>query len=344
MGSERHQESHLDPPASASRSIFSPPARLGPFRVGERIGLGGVGVVHTAVHEPTGRAVAVKLARRDEPDLESAIRHEIDVLGRCQHPGIVRLLSHSEESDRAWYAMELLDGESLRLVLEERSCPSESVPRSRANTGRYRVAGTPRPVRPERLSDALWIVRALCAPLAHLHQVGLVHADVKPENVFVCNDGRVVLLDLGAARAIEDAASLPSSWEGTTFGTWSYMAPELRVGGACDGRADAYSIGCILYEIVVGQTPAEHSILRRGSDPETSPALDAVPKALAQLIRRLIAIESDRRPETLSECETELDAILDRGVTPLGVQNASENPAPYCPGPGVTAKRGSWGA
>jgi len=272
------------------------PSRLGSFSLLERIGAGGVGVVHRAIDLRTNSVVAIKTLRYRERQHKKTIHREIDLLAHCSHPGIVRLHDHSSTDDLPWYAMELLRGSSLRQILQAQWPESSRF----GSSGNAADGPASSGLTGSRLQRTLRILYRLCLPLAHLHRRGVVHCDVKPENVFVCPGDHVVLLDFGAARRSGDASSSDDT-EWTTFGTWMYMAPECRVGAPMDHRADIYAVGCILQELVTGRVPMPIEPWRRAAGAANGAGAAAVPRSLRELVERLTAVDPDSRPRTLAE-------------------------------------------
>ncbi len=247
--------------------------------------------------------VQSRIERDQSSTFRETIAREVMLLGRLRHGGVVRLYEHSVADDSPWYAMELLEGASLRHFMETRWVDAEPV-ESSVHARRRNADETRSAVRVDALAAALHVIERLCLPLGYLHAQGFVHADVKPENVFVCDDGRVVLLDFGAAKPLDQGLA-DGEGDFSTFGTWTYMAPECRVGSDFDHRVDAYAVGCILYEFVMGYTPTEHALVRRAPELELQRALGDLPAGLRRLIRALTASDPSDRPE-LATCAAEL--------------------------------------
>jgi serine/threonine-protein kinase len=169
------------------------------------------------------------------------------------------------------------------------------------------------------------IAASLCLALDYLHGLGLVHRDVKPSNIFLGGDGRVTLLDFGL---VCPTSSVPGGREAadSCVGTMEYAAPEQIRGEAVDGRADLYSLGCVLYELVTGRRPIETDASgelcerRFTGDPVAPSALaSGVPRALEDLLSALLATNPDHRPanaavvaEILTSIAT--SALLDRAA------------------------------
>jgi tetratricopeptide (TPR) repeat protein len=220
----------------ASRAV-----RIGRFTLIEPVGHGGSSVVYRARDALTGEEVALKTVRTDSPGLHACFRREIHVLSRLRHPSIVRVLDHGAENGRPWYAMELLDGETL----------------SDRNARLFGAApsGDSRPAAAGALRETLTLIARLCEPLAFLHGEGIVHRDLKPQNILVRRDGRPVLLDFGMVVRVAGASGRETSELPQLEGTPAYMAPEQIAGDLVDARSDLYALGCVLYELLTGRPP-----------------------------------------------------------------------------------------
>jgi serine/threonine protein kinase len=201
---------------------------IGPYRITGLIGSGGMGAVYRCVHPDRDTAVAIKTVPLPHESLLPAIRREIHALRKLRHPGIVRILDSGTNDGIPWYAMELLGQRSMADFRDE-----------------LWASGPPAP---GRLREALTILRRLCEPLAYLHGEGMVHGDIKPENVLLGADRRPVLIDLGLLTAFGEHPSrdaLDTRLHGA--GSAAYMAPEQIEGEPVDARADLYAVGCVLY-------------------------------------------------------------------------------------------------
>lgn len=217
------------------------PARLGKYVIRREVGRGSMGVVFEAFDPVIERRVAVKMIRRDEfgatqgDELVARLRREAQAAGRLSHPGIVAIYDFGEDRAEdgqavAFIAMEFVEGRELREVLDEgkRYTPQESV----------RIMG------------------AVLAALAHAHERGVTHRDVKPANVILLPDGGVKLADFGVARL--ESSELTQA--GTIIGTPMYMSPEQILGLPVDGRSDLFSCGVMLYELLTGTKPFQGSV------------------------------------------------------------------------------------
>jgi serine/threonine-protein kinase len=205
---------------------------LGRYRILDRLGEGGMGIVYRALDERLEREVAVKVLRHDLLRAEAArkrFRQEARALSRLNHPGIATLFDFDSERGTDFLVLEFVPGRTLAATLE-----SGALPEARAR------------------SIALGIAEALEAA----HEQGIVHRDLKPGNVMITPRGRVKVLDFGLARhavTAESAATLTMSGADDVAGTLPYMAPEQVAGGAVDPRTDLYALGAVLYEMIAGE-------------------------------------------------------------------------------------------
>ena len=264
-------------------------AVYGRWRVLEGIGSGGMARVHRAEHLDDGRRVALKTVRDYEEHVLHALRREIRSLSEIEHPGVVSIVDHGIEDGCPWYAMGLIEGEELS-------------------------AGLP-------LGVALGIFKSLCATLSHLHAEGIVHRDLKPENVMVDGEGRPIIIDFG----LQTGTSRESVRRDMAAGTAAYMAPEQARGERVDARADLYSLGCLAYEILVGEPPFTGAnpveLIRRHAEEAPEPLSRRVPElpaALDALILSLLAKERTDRIGYAADVHHELDR--------LGVESPTEWP------------------
>ena len=282
------------------------PRDVGFYRLEGRLGQGGMGVVYAARHRSTGARVALKTVRAVEARKISSIRREIQALARLRHPGIVRIVDEGVHEGLPWYAMELREGPTLRDWIERRI------------EGRFRLEGS---------SEMLRLLRRICRPLAYIHGEGLVHGDLKPENVLVDADGRPVLVDFGVTSQFAGSGGRESlDVDGVRAGSLFYLAPEQLAAGSIDARADLFAFGCILYELLTGQppfpaqTPEElQSAHRRDPHPPSS-VCPGVPPELDELTRRLLS----RDPGSRLGYAVDVDARL----AALGVENGATGPTP----------------
>ncbi len=299
----------------------APPApAYGPYRVVGLIGRGGMGVVYRARHVRTQCEVAVKTVRARKRDVLRWFRREMHTLTRIRHRGLVRVLESGQTDGLPWYAMELLRGRTLYAYLREawgRSASGswravESVSTSNA-TGSLPTSGLadappapsaahgpgdrpPMLLSPAGLRDFLTLLARLCDVLAYLHGEGVVHRDLKPQNIIIRPDGTPVLFDFGLASSFGAGGREHLEVGGEVEGTPKYMAPEQVLGDYVDARADLYAVGCILYEgatghapFVVGTTAGILGACVRDEPVPPGRLVAGVPAALEDLILRLLA-------------------------------------------------------
>ena len=269
--------------------------RIGPFILGRQIGAGGMGIVYLATHIESGKQVALKIlppALSDDEKLLERFEREIGILKRMKHPNIVKYYGGGTYQGQRWYAMEYVDGGSLHDILNKR----------------------------KRLTwdQAIQVGRQLTSALEHAHNAGIIHRDLKPGNLFVTKNGRIKLGDFGIARDTE-ATALTAA--GKTVGTYAYMAPEqIHGNGPISGKTDLYATGCLLYELLVGETPfvsanpAEMLMMHLNDYPYNlhEKAVEC-PLALDQLVERLLQKNQDDRPFDALAVNTELEHILKSG-------------------------------
>jgi serine/threonine protein kinase len=312
------------------------PAGFGVYRTIERIAEGGMGVIVRAEDTRTGEQVAIKTALSTRPADAAAIEREIVALSGLHHPGIIRVRGYGVQLAGPWIALELLEGRTLADELVwywpdthaygERHSRSDERP-----TTPGRPLGDRRPVRARppfpvagggHLAKILAIVQQLCRALAHLHRRGLVHRDVKPANVFLGRDGRTTLFDFGLVCSVNEAPDRT-----ICVGTMEYAAPEQICGAPLDHRADIYSLGCLLYELVTGRPPfrgdssseiAERQIKREPLAP--SHLIADVPGRLDDLILSMLAKAPSQRPVDAVEVSRRIAEIARRRrYTPAGL-------------------------
>lgn len=253
------------------------PTQLGPYRIIRRLGRGGMGAVYEAEEIHTGDRVAVKVLAAhlsDDPGIRSRFLAEIETLKNLRNPGIVRLLSFGEQEGVPFFAMELVEGNSLDQLI-------------RGGT-RFDWKAT--------VDTALAVVRALKAA----HDQGVIHRDLKPGNLLVTNDGGVKLADFGIAKLFGGDAHTA---QGNFVGTADYMAPEQASGKPIDHRADLYALGMVMFAMLAGRPPFRGQHLtevvekqRKEKPPRVSSLVDGVPAELDKLIDRLLSKKPSDRP------------------------------------------------
>ncbi|WP_010584497.1 serine/threonine protein kinase [Schlesneria paludicola] len=203
---------------------------IGPFEVGDRIGVGGMGIVYRATYTKNGARVALKILSPDVSDSESLQRRferEISILKKLQHPNIVRYYGGGKFGSQRFYAMELVEAGSVESYLKKK----------------------------QRLpwEEALDIATQIAMALEHAHEAGVIHRDLKPANLLMSPGNVIKLTDFGIAR---DTTATALTAAGKTVGTYAYMAPEqIRGKPPVDKKTDLYALGCVLFEMIAGETP-----------------------------------------------------------------------------------------
>jgi serine/threonine-protein kinase len=275
----------------------------GRWRIEALLGSGGMGAVYRAEHVHVGRKAAVKVLHADlrrSADERERFRREARVASKLRSPHVVEVLDFGEDdAGRAYLAMELLEGESLRAVLEREG----------------RLA----PARAVRL------LRQLLEGLAAAHEAGIVHRDLKPENLWLSGSGAgeaLKVLDFGIAKWSEPRADSARTQAGLVLGTPEYLAPEQAVGGEVDRRADLYAAGILAFVMLTGHHPfdtsdiralvAAHAFERVPSLSSAAPELAAWPK-LVDFVAR--ATEKERALRAGSAAE--LLAALEGAEAPV---------------------------
>lgn len=206
--------------------------RIGRYGVGEEIGRGAMAVIYRGFDPEIRRELAIKCLQDDyarRPEYRRRFLVEARAAGTLTHPGIVTIFDVGESGDRPFIAMELLDGITLAAFAEQ--------------------------FRPLLLRNVLKIAIQLTEALDYAHRNGVVHRDIKPENIIVTSATvNIKVMDFGIAQTLNDPAWRADS-DGYVAGSPHYMAPEQIRGLSTDARADLYSVGVVLYELLTGSTP-----------------------------------------------------------------------------------------
>lgn len=262
-----------------------------PYVVVRLLGRGGMGEVYEVEHAALGRHFAVKLLHREHvrrPDLAVRMREEARTLAALRHRSLVEVFDLGSTLDgRAYFTMELLEGRDLRREL--------------ARVGVFSVPA------------ALGVVAQALDGLEVVHRAGVVHRDIKLENLFLCDDGGLKVLDFGIAKLVHRGSSFTGHG---VLGTARSMAPEQHASRDVDARADIYAAGLVLYELVAGRGPfdevrgRDHAMRyahcdRRPPDPSSFAPQD-LPRGVEEAILKAIA----KRPEQRFQSAAEMAAVL----------------------------------
>ena len=295
-----------DTPASRStsalRDLDVTGSSVGNYRITEELSTGGMGAVYRARHDLLGKPAAVKLLRPElceYPEMVERFFNEARAATAIRHPGIVEVFDFGYHDDgRAYLVMEFLDGESLA---------------ARLATTRTSEVG------------AAVIARGIASALGAAHAKGIVHRDLKPDNIFLVPDPdmpsgeRPKVLDFGIAKLTDaENRNIGRTRTGALMGTPQYMAPEqARAAAEIDGRADLYSLGCMLYEMLVGQPP----FVAEGAGEIISLQLFAAPEPpgmrvadlsddLERIVMKLLEKEPSKRFQSAAEVVEALSAAM----------------------------------
>jgi len=277
--------------------------KLGPYEIQSPLGAGGMGEVYRALDTRLGREVAVKILPESfarDGDRLHRFEQEARAVAALNHPNILALFDIGEYNGSRFLVSELLDGETLRSVLDRGPVPQRK---------------------------AIDYGVQLAHGLASAHEKGIVHRDVKPENIFVSRDGRIKILDFGLAKLAQKSAAASADADGMTLtsshtavglvmGTAGYMAPEQVRGETADARTDIFALGAVLYEMFSGQrafrrdTPAETmTAILKEEPPEFSVSDHPISPAVDRIVRRCLEKSPEQRFQSARDLSFALSAL-----------------------------------
>jgi serine/threonine-protein kinase len=321
-------------------------AQVGPYRIKGPLGRGGMASVYTAYEPSLDRDVALKVLPAEflhDPSFAERFNREARVIARLEHPNIIPIYAFGIDEGRRlpWMAMRLVPGGALASLLKRGRLPHARV---------------------------LAILRGVAEALDYAHDHGVVHRDVKPQNILLDQAERVYLADFGIAKMLEAGGGLTQT--GMIAGTPQYMAPEQATATQVDRRADIYAVGIVAYEMLTGRVPFSADtpvavLMKQVSEPLPLPAAGEVPEGVVEPLLRATAKRPDDRwpstrafvaaleqalsgeggalPETLdgsARTTPQVTLTSAGGVGQATVASARTSPGPTAPGltaPGVTA-------
>ncbi len=275
---------------------------LGKYRIDRVIGKGAMGVIYEAYDDALQRKVAIKTMTSEvmnDPQLRKRFYTEARAAGNMRHPNIITIFDMGEDGQVPYIVMELLQGTDLKSMMQSETTWS--------------------------FAKILNVMIQAAKGLHFAHQKGIVHRDIKPANIFICQDGIVKILDFGVAHVL----SSTMTQAGMLLGSLGYMAPEQIIGEKVDGRADQYSIGVILYELLTGVKPflekditaTIQSILKKPPVPLRQVRADC-PEHLEQIVLKSLQKERDQRYPHLDEMARDLTVIYGAMTTADGTARA----------------------
>jgi len=257
------------------------------YQVIEELGRGGMGKVYKAMDTEVSEKIAIKLIRpeiaKDKKNIER-FRNELRLARRIRHKNVCQMYDLSREGDRYYITMEYVRGDDLKSLIKR--------------MGRFSPA------------QAINTIKQVCDGLAEAHKLGVVHRDLKPQNIMIDQDGNARIMDFGIARSLEGKGL---TGLGVMIGTPEYMSPEQVEGKDTDQRSDIYSLGVILFEMVTGQTPFQGDTpftvgVKHKSEKPPNPCTlnDQIPPDLSRIILKCLEKEQDNRYQSAGDLRNDL--------------------------------------
>ena len=279
-----------------------------------QLGQGGMAVVYKAQDLSLGRLVAIKMLRQSlihDEDFLARFQQEARAAANLAHPNIVTVHDFGNHEERYYIVMEYIEGKDLKTLIKESG--------------------------PFAIERALDIIIQMCAGLGYAHRAGLIHCDVKPQNVLVTADGRVKITDFGIARAL--ATLRPGETTDVVWGSPQYYSPEQAAGEHPTPASDVYSIGVVMYEMLAGRLPFVASNQQaltlmhlRDEPPRLALFNPAVPETLELIVHKVLAKEPAARYRTADQLGRILIAYRQQGDAWTGAQFSAGVPTPLLPG------------
>ena len=291
--------------------------KLGPYEIRSPLGAGGMGEVYRAADSKLGRDVALKVILQEfaqDTQLMARFQREAQVLASFNHTNIASIYGLEDSGGVRALVMELVEGPTLADRIKEGAIP---------------------------LEEALPIAKQIAEALEYAHERGIVHRDLKPANIKVTRDGKVKVLDFGLAKAMQDDASaqdisnsptlsIAATKAGMILGTAAYMSPEQAKGKAVDRRADIWSFGVVLFEMLtgrqvyVGETATDIMAAVVRAEPDWSALPKNLPRRVLELLQRCLVKDDKRRLRDIGESRLALDDAMN--AAPEAAPTAPPNP------------------
>ncbi|MFB0534275.1 MAG: protein kinase [Anaerolineae bacterium] len=261
---------------------FSPGENVGPYRIVEQLGQGGMATVFKAYHPALDRYVAMKVlhpAFKEDPNFLARFQREARIVAKLEHPHIVPIYDFSEHKGMAYLVLRYVEGETLKVHLKEGPLPSGRI---------------------------LEILKPVAEALAYAHEQGVLHRDIKPSNIMLTAEGGIFLTDFGLARMAQSGESTLS--QDMMIGTPQYISPEQAKGEEVDERTDVYSLGVVLFEMLTGRVPfsadTPYSVVHDHiytALPLPTTIKPDIPPALERVVLKALAKEKEDRYQKVSE-------------------------------------------
>ncbi|MBK8024007.1 MAG: serine/threonine protein kinase [Chloroflexi bacterium] len=282
---------------------FYPGQHVGSYKIVELLGQGAMATVYKAQHALLDRYGALKVMHQflvNDPHFIESFEREAQIIAKLDHPNIVPVFDYADHSGNRYLVMKFIEGISLQTALEDG---------------------------PIELADIRRVIAAIASALDYAHVQGVMHRDIKPSNIMVDRRGTPYLADFGLAQAIEDAEI-----SGRIVGTPAYISPEQATPGeSVDDRSDVYSLGVVLYQLVVGRVPFRGSsvaeiIHKHRSEPPPVPSSlnPEIPRSVDVMLIKALAKKPDARYDTGEEMVAAFEKALNSaGSTPSTPSSAT---------------------
>lgn len=280
------------------------------YQLDERIGSGGMAMVFRATDLMLERQVAIKLLRTDysgDENFRERFRQEAKAAANLTHPNIVTVYDFGLDAGRLYIIMEYVPGADLKSMIQQR--------------GRF------------TMDEALPLMIQACAGIGYAHRSGLVHCDVKPQNMLITPDWRLKVVDFGIARVL--ATISPEEKTEVVWGSPQYFSPEQAAGGAPSPASDVYSLGVVMYEMLTGRPPftaptAEELGRAHRDDPVPSPRKHnpTIPAQLEQILLKVLSKEPSQRYRTADQLGRVLITIAEQSETDTSLHAPLEEDIP----------------